>query len=99
MTNDDLRKRLRNAIETSPSRKKIRKIYLFGSHLHGDAKPGSDIDLIIEVERPMGLFEFAGIKVELEEKLGTSVDLVEPGGLSKYIKDDVLREAEQIYTA
>lgn len=56
--------------------------------------------MLIEIDdENMGLFDFVGIKLYLEEKLGAPVDLVEPEGLSKYIKDDVLREAEPVYEA
>ena len=98
MQKDEIKKRLHGAVRTSPSRKKIRKISLFGSYLHGDAKEASDIDLLIELtEESMGLFEFVGLKQFLEEHLGTSVDLVTSEALSKYFREDVEREAELLY--
>ena len=65
--------------------------------MHGDYTDDSDIDLIIELNKPVGLFTFVGIKQHFEERLGRSVDLVTPHGLSHVIKDKVLSEAEQIY--
>lgn len=99
MTKDDLRRRLHDAISKSPFRGKIRKISLFGSQVRGNAKKDSDIDLLIEVDRPMGALELVSIELFLSKELGKKVDLVEPDALSKYFRDDVLREAELLYNA
>jgi uncharacterized protein len=75
----------------------IRKLSLFGSVLHGTARPDSDIDLLVEFEpdaRP-GLLDIAGMEIELSELLGgRKVDLRTPNDLSRYFRDDVVREAE-----
>ena len=99
MPEKDILARLQQAIRQSPMRGKIRKVSLFGSRLHGDARKDSDIDLLVDVADTMGLFEFIGLKLYLERVLGTSVDLVETEALSKYLKDDVVREAEVLYEA
>lgn len=99
MSKDELHRRLHEAIRRSPSRGKIRRVSLFGSQVRGDAKKDSDIDLLIEVDRPMGALEFVSIELFLSKELGTKVDLVEPDALSKYFRDDVLKEAEVLYTA
>lgn len=72
---------------------------LFGSCLHGTATTGSDIDFLIEITGPMGLFELTALRQLLEEKLGSRVDLVEPDALNRHIRDDVLRKATPVYDA
>lgn len=99
MTKSDLRERLNRAIRQSPSRRKIRRVSLFGSRARGNAKKESDIDLLIEVDRPMGALEFVSIELFLSKELGTKVDLVEPDALSRHFRDDVLKEAELLYNA
>ncbi|MEK7137855.1 MAG: nucleotidyltransferase family protein [Patescibacteria group bacterium] len=99
MSKDELRRRLQEAISKSPSRGKIRRVALFGSQVRGEAKKNSDIDLLIEVDRPMGALEFVSIELFLSKELGTRVDLVEPDALSRYFRDDVLQEAEVLYKA
>ena len=53
----------------------ISKIGLFGSVARGEQKEGSDVDVCFE-GIPKGLFAIGGIKVELEELFGCSVDVV-----------------------
>lgn len=80
-----------------PNRDNVRRIRLFGSYLHQAAQPSSDVDLLIEFEQPVGYFELVRIQDQLSRALGKSVDLVTPNALSKYFRDEVLREAEEVY--
>jgi predicted nucleotidyltransferase len=80
-------------------RNHIRKLSLFGSVLHGDFGPDSDIDLLAEFETDHvpGFFRFAHMARELSELLGKKVDLRTPQELSRYFRDEVLSEAEVQY--
>ncbi len=71
----------------------VRSIALFGSFARGEARRNSDIDLLVEFDQPVGLFEFARLKLYLEKKLGREVDLVTTEALRKEMRDDILREA------
>lgn len=93
----DLKQKIIEAVETNPHKDVIKSISIFGSYLHGNQKPGSDIDLLLELEKTVGLFTLADIQLNLEEKLGIKVDLVEKDSLDKYIKDNVLAEAKKVY--
>lgn len=95
--NKELRHRLSEVIYKSPSRNKVRRISLFGSRLHDNAKDTSDIDLLIEISDVMGLIEFASLRQYLEDHLGLPVDLVESESLSKYFREEVEREAQVLY--
>lgn len=59
----------------------VRKIALFGSFAAGTARGDSDIDLLVELNRPLG-FRFMDLADELEEKLGRKIDLLTPDGLA-----------------
>jgi predicted nucleotidyltransferase len=78
----------------------IRKLAVFGSVLHGDARPDSDLDILVEFEpgHVPGL-AFFGMEQELSELLGRKVDLNTPQFLSPYFRDEVLAEAEVQYAA
>ena len=79
---------------------RIRRLSLFGSILRDDFGPGSDIDVLVEFEPGATPgFAFVGVQQELAEMLGRKVDLNTPGFLSKYFRDEVLREAEVQYAA
>ena len=73
----------------------ILRVGIFGSVARGEAGKGSDIDILIEKERPLPLTKFIRIKLLLEEKLGQRVDLVTSEGLKPEIQKEV--EKEVIY--
>jgi predicted nucleotidyltransferase len=78
----------------------IRRLSLFGSALHGDLGPDSDIDLLVEFApgHTPGLLGIARMERELSSLLGgRKVDLRTPEDLSRYFREDVLREAEVQY--
>lgn len=78
-------------------RKGVRKLSLFGSFVRGEGEPGSDIDLLVEFEEPVGLFDFFRLQHYLEEILGVErVDLVQPGALHPALKERILAEAEHV---
>jgi predicted nucleotidyltransferase len=78
----------------------IRRLALFGSVLREDFTPESDVDVLVEFdpEHIPGL-AFFGMEIELSEMLGRKVDLLTPGFLSPYFRDQVLEEAEVQYVA
>ncbi len=80
-------------------RNHIRKLSLFGSVLHGNFRPDSDIDLLVEFDPDHipGFFKLAHMERELSEIMGKKVDLRTPQELSKYFRDEVLSEAEVQY--
>lgn len=59
----------------------IRRIGLFGSFATGTASPASDIDLVVEFDKPIG-FKFMTLAEYLKNKLGRKVDLLTPDGLA-----------------
>ncbi len=71
----------------------VASLAVFGSVARGEARPDSDVDLLVELNRRMGLFEFAGLKLRLEELLGVKVDLVMPSALKPRVRERVLGEA------
>ncbi|MEP7133583.1 MAG: HepT-like ribonuclease domain-containing protein [Chloroflexota bacterium] len=71
----------------------VRSISLFGSVARNQARKRSDVDLLVEFERPIGLFEFARLQLYLEELFGQRVDLVTPEALRKELREGILREA------
>lgn len=56
-----------------------RNIRVFGSVARGEARPGSDVDLLVDVERGTGLFALSAMEIELEKLLGCPVDVVTSG--------------------
>ena len=71
----------------------VKSLALFGSAARGEAGPESDVDLLIEFSRPVGLFHFMEVKESLEKILGCRVDLVTPGALKPQLRKSILAEA------
>lgn len=76
-------------------RNHIRRLSLFGSLLHGDFGPESDVDFLVEFEpgKTPGLFGMAEMEIELSEIIGRKADLRTAEDLSRYFRDQVVREA------
>ncbi|MBL7780065.1 MAG: nucleotidyltransferase family protein [Saprospiraceae bacterium] len=83
----------------TPTLKKhhIKRAGLFGSVATGRARRGSDIDLLVEFGTAISLLDFVGIKFELEEILGTKVDLVEYEAIKPRLRRRILSEEIRIY--
>ena len=77
----------------------IKKPSLFGSALRGSLEPESDVDILVEFEegRTPGLFSIVRMEMELTEALGRKVDLRTPEDLSRYFRDEVIRNARLEY--
>lgn len=88
----------RKEIEEFCKRNHIRKLAFFGSVLREDFGPKSDVDVLVEFEegKTPGL-AFFRMQNELSEILGRKVDLNTPGFLSKYFREQVMREAKVQY--
>ena len=71
----------------------VRSLDLFGSVARGEAKPDSDVDFLIEFDRPIGLFHFFRVQHRLEELLGTRVDLVMRDAVKRQLRDRIFAEA------
>ena len=69
-----------------------RNIRVFGSVVRDDNRDDSDVDLLVEFEEGKTLFDLIGLKLDLQNLLGATVDVVTPNSL-RYIRDRVLAEA------
>ena len=79
----------------------VKSLKLFGSVVRGEAGPGSDIDILVEFFRPIGLLAFLGLKHRLAELIGRPVDLVTPEALKSPLRDSIqwVMDAELIFNS
>ena len=79
--------------------KPVLKAWLFGSFARGEATPDSDVDILVEFDHssPIGLFAYARMWRELEERLGRQVDLVEEGTLLPFAVESANRDKKLFY--
>ncbi|MBU4493264.1 MAG: nucleotidyltransferase family protein [Nanoarchaeota archaeon] len=71
------------------------KAGIFGSYACGEQKKDSDIDILVEPPKGIG-FGFAGIQLELEDKLKKKVDLLSYGAIHHLLKKRILKEEVRI---
>ncbi len=72
------------------------RVFLFGSYARGDAHPGSDVDLRIDKGAIRGL-RFAGMLGDLQDALGTPVDLVSTNGMDEAFLQRIAPEEVLLY--
>ncbi|WP_165847633.1 nucleotidyltransferase family protein [Ammonifex thiophilus] len=70
----------------------IRIIGLFGSYVRGEQQAESDLDVLVEILRPISLLELVGAELYLGELLGMKVDLVPRRSLREELKEAVMSE-------
>ncbi len=93
---DELVRKRREAILSVARRHGAERVSVFGSRAHGDARPDSDADILVEAGMDTSPFFPGGLLADLQEILGCRVDVAEPEGLHPAVRDQVLREAVQL---
>ena len=68
-------------------------IRIFGSYARGEETADSDLDLLIDFEGGVSLFDRIALKQELEDLLGIKVDVAKPDNLHCLIREQVMKEA------
>lgn len=86
----------RHALVTAAAGHGISNLRVFGSVARGDDRPDSDVDLMADLPAGLGLFGLGQARTELEEILGSDVDLVPASDIKPEIRGEVEREAIEL---
>jgi uncharacterized protein len=70
-----------------------RNVRIFGSVARGEARPDSDVDILVDVDPGRSLLDLGALLVDLEDLLGCDVDVVTEPGLRPRLRQRVIREA------
>ena len=70
-----------------------RKVRVFGSVARGEARRGSDIDFLVEVDEGRSLLDHAALILDLERLLKRPVDVASERGLRPPVRKEVLKDA------
>jgi predicted nucleotidyltransferase len=73
-----------------------KRLRIFGSQATGTATDSSDLDLLVEFDPGRDLLDLIGLKQDLEDLLGSKVDVMTEGSLSPYLRDRILEEARPL---
>tara|TARA_R110002124_G_scaffold67625_2_gene183522 strand:+ start:1930 stop:2214 length:285 start_codon:yes stop_codon:yes gene_type:complete len=91
MTRDELLTKLRD-LKPWLEEQGIVNVRLFGSYARDEAGPDSDVDLIVELSKPLG-FRFFGVERELGEHLGLHVEMGTEDSMHRLLKRSATQEA------
>ncbi len=91
-TREDIRSR-RDAILEIAGRYGAHDVRIFGSVARGDAKDGSDLDLIVRFEPGRSLLDHGGLIMDLRELLNIKVDVIDEEAMRDRFRNYVMREA------
>ncbi len=89
---EEIRKTLKDHKDNLRNEYGVTEIGIFGSYVKGMQKESSDIDILIEFRRAVGLIAFVRLKNRLTELLGIRVDLVMKKALKPKIGERILNE-------
>ena len=77
----------------------VNRAYLFGSCSRGEETKDSDVDIMVDLDKskPMGLFQYVTMKLDLQDLLQREVDLVESNELLPFAQESANRDKILIY--
>ena len=72
---------------------------LFGSVARGEARPDSDVDVMVVIDdsRKFSLIDLAGLRLHLCDVLGRDVEITEREHLKPFLRDAILSEAVEVF--
>jgi len=70
---------------------------VFGSYARGDEKSSSDIDILVDFNKPISFVDFFNMKESVSQKLEKEVDIVSLKSVVPYFKDYINKDLKIIY--
>ncbi len=97
MIRDEILEILRRSQEELRRDFGVESMALFGSAARGDAGPSSDVDILVDVQRPISLFRLVALQLRLEELLEVPrVDVVLRDSIFPPLRERILAEALRV---
>ena len=87
------------ALEPELRERGIASAAVFGSVVRGQARPDSDVDVLVDIDPAVAfdLLDLVGVKNLLADRLGHAVDVIEREALKPSVRDSILAEAETVF--
>lgn len=95
MSKEEILKKLEELKPTLYNDFAVKEIGVFGSFVDEKQSDDSDIDILVELERPIG-WKFFSLEKYLEQVFGRKIDLVTKKALKKQIKDSILQKVKYV---
>ena len=91
-TSDEIKEILLSHLEFIRKDYHVKQIGIFGSYVSGNANENSDVDILVEFSKPIGLIEYIKLEEYLEEKIGLKVDLVLKDGIKPGLREIIIEQ-------
>ena len=95
-TFDDINQALHDHLEELRRDYGVAEIGIFGSFARGEQREGSDVDILVQFDRPVGFVMFMRLENHLRKLFGVNVDLVTKKALRPYIGRRILEEVRYV---
>ena len=91
--------RLLRAHEAEIRAQGVTRLAVFGSTARNEARPDSDLDLLVDIDwrRKFSLFDWAGLELRLRDLLGRKVEVTLRRSLKPFAKPSILAEAIEVF--
>ncbi len=90
---EEILKKNKNSLR---ERFKVKDLGIFGSYVRGEQKKRSDIDILVELNEVIDLFDYVELEEFLKKLIGIKVDLVSKKALREELRDRILKEVVYI---
>ncbi len=92
----EIKKKLKNIQPDLQKKYGVSRIGVFGSFSRGDEIRNSDIDILVEFDKDIDIFEFISLKDFLSEILSRKIDLVTEDAIKPLMREDIMKEVVYI---
>jgi uncharacterized protein with HEPN domain/predicted nucleotidyltransferase len=91
--------RLLKAHEAEIRAQGVTRLAVFGSTARNEARPDSDVDLLVDIDwrRKFSLFDWAGLELFMRDLLGREVEVAMRRSLKPFVKDAILAESVEVF--
>ncbi len=96
MTQEKIREKIHKQLPLLREKYHVKKIGIFGSFVRGEQKKGSDLDILVEFETPIGFFDFIRLENLLSRALRQKVDLVSKRAIKPAVKKEIIKEVQYV---
>ncbi|GBE02468.1 nucleotidyltransferase domain protein [bacterium BMS3Bbin06] len=91
-TLDEIKELIQNHKDELRQQYGLKEIGVFGSYVRGVQREDSDLDILVEFEKPVGFVKFLQLENRLSELLGVKVEIVTKKALKPFIGKRILQE-------
>ena len=95
-TSSEIERILRKNIQSLKKDYNLNSLGIFGSFVKGEQNEDSDLDILVDFEKPIGLLKFIKLENDLSKIIGIKVDLVMKKALKPNIGKRILEEIRYV---